>query len=54
MQGIEAFDAAAYSLSAGEATTMDPQHRLVLEAAGEAMGAAAQYHTGGWMGPVGG
>jgi acyl transferase domain-containing protein len=46
MQDIDPFDASAYGLSAPEAAIMDPQHRIVLEAAGEALGAAAQYHTG--------
>jgi 3-oxoacyl-(acyl-carrier-protein) synthase len=33
MRSIDAFDAAAFGLSAGEAVAMDPQHRLLLEAA---------------------
>ena len=46
MQDIDLFGAAAYGLSAAEAYIMDPQHRLVLEAAGEALGAAATSHAG--------
>jgi acyl transferase domain-containing protein len=40
MQSIDKFDAGAFGLSGAEATIMDPQHRLVLEAAGEALAAA--------------
>lgn len=39
MQGVDLFDAAAHGLSAAEAAAMDPQHRLVLEAAAEALAA---------------
>ena len=46
MQDIDLFDAAAYGLSSAEAAIMDPQHRLVLEAAAEALGASASHHTG--------
>ena len=46
MEGIDLFDAAAFGLSVGEAAIMDPQHRLVLEAAGEAMLAAAPSLSG--------
>lgn len=45
MQDIDLFDASAYGLSAAEAVIMDPQHRLVLEAAGEGMAAAAPHHA---------
>lgn len=39
MQGVNLFDAAAHGLSAAEAAAMDPQHRMVLEAAAEALAA---------------
>jgi hypothetical protein len=36
------FDASAFSLSAGEALAMDPQHRLLLESAGELLAGPGQ------------
>ncbi|KAI8473975.1 MAG: polyketide synthase [Monoraphidium minutum] len=35
VRGAEAFDAAAFGLSPGEAAAADPQHRLLLESAGQ-------------------
>jgi acyl transferase domain-containing protein len=37
LDGIELFDAAFFSFSPGEARLMDPQHRLFLECAWEAL-----------------
>jgi hypothetical protein len=39
---VEAFDASAFNLSAGEALAMDPQHRLLLESAGELLAGPGQ------------
>lgn len=45
MRDIDLFDASAHGLSAAEAVATDPQHRLVLEAAGEALISAALHHA---------
>ncbi len=49
---VDLFDAAAFSLSAGEALAMDPQHRLLLEAAGELLAGPAA--AAGLAGPPAG
>jgi hypothetical protein len=61
MTDVDLFDAAAFGLSAGEAVAMDPQHRLLLEAAGELLAgpaagaglAAAAAGSGGVLGRAG-
>jgi hypothetical protein len=42
MADVDQFDAPAFGLSAGEAAAMDPQHRLLLEAAGELLAGPGQ------------
>lgn len=39
-QGVDLFDAAAFRLARGEAVALDPQARLLLHAAGDALAAA--------------
>jgi hypothetical protein len=48
LSDLEAFDAAAFGLSPGEAVAMDPQHRALLEAAGQLL------HDAATAGPAGG
>ncbi|KAL4451846.1 hypothetical protein ABPG75_007508, partial [Micractinium tetrahymenae] len=45
MSDVDLFDAAAFGLSAAEAAAMDPQHRLVLAAAGEALAGSTVLHA---------
>jgi acyl transferase domain-containing protein len=44
LEDIDRFDAAVFGISAREAAAMDPQHRLVLEVAYEALEDAGQTH----------
>ena len=37
MDGVELFDSTSFGLSAGEASTMDPQQRCLLQCAAEAL-----------------
>jgi amino acid adenylation domain-containing protein len=43
LRGIEEFDAAFFGISPREAASMDPQHRLLLEVAREALTASGQW-----------
>ncbi len=45
MEGIDEFDAAFFGISPREARTMDPQHRMLLECAWEAVEAAGYDHN---------
>ena len=46
MQNVELFDAAAFGLSASEASSMDPQQRCLLQCSAEALHSARHPHAG--------
>ena len=52
LDGVELFDAAFFGFSPREAEMLDPQHRLFLECAWEALEHAG-YDTGALQGPIG-
>lgn len=46
MQSVDLFDATAFGLSASEASSMDPQHRCLLQCSAEALHSARQQDAG--------